>query len=278
MKNRLPFVQAYASQNYSKAEDGIKYAYEHDCRYWYIDGSLEADNPNSWSITRVNNMQNLIDNFSVKPIYHGNFKVPIASDVEEIRVAALEYIKKEIDLCQKLQAPLIVHGGGIVEPRLIKQIKRKALENFVLSVNEILEYALTRGVIILLENLSNYINHRPFHYIFTQEEEYEYVFEKFPDLKMFFDIGHSNIADGKPNQVIRKYHKKIYGMSFSNNDGVRDQHLPIGQGEIDYKTIVKTIVDVNWSGVAAFETRGVSPKKSINDLSNIYLQVMKNAN
>lgn len=270
----IPFVTGYAEQEYLRAEDGILSAKEQACNYWYIDGSIDSEMPCYWSKKRIDALLKLIAIYGIKPIFHGNFKSPLASDVEEIRKAAVDYTKKEIDLACWLNAPLIIHGSVVVEPRLIRKVKQIAIENYVRSVSELFEYALQREVDLYLENLCNYKNYRPFHYIFTHTEEIAYVLSKLEGVYLFLDIGHANVCDGNPIDLIQSYHEKIIGMSFSNNDGNYDQHLGLDKGKINYEEIVKAILKNHWSGIIGFETRGKSTRESISDLTKIYQRVI----
>src|SRR5205085_2390610 len=142
-----------ASQNYLLAEEGVLSASQNNANYWYIDVSLSEEHPDKWSTDRINRLLSLVTHYQVFPIIHGNFKVPLASDVELLRKTSVEYVKKEIDFAERLNAPLIIHGSVIVEPRLVSKVKKIALDQFVLSIETLLEYAEKRGVTLYLENL-----------------------------------------------------------------------------------------------------------------------------
>lgn len=274
-KNCVPFVTGYAQQQYLPAEQGILLAKHDQCDYWYIDGSLESEIPQQWSKKRITSLRHLIDEHQVQPIFHGNFKAPLASDVDEMRKAAVAYAKKEIDLAAWLDAPLILHGSVVVEPRLIRQVKQTALENYLQSVTELQDYALQKDVSLYLENLCNYKYYRPFHYIFTQREEIDYILSQLGEVYLFLDVGHANVGGGDPVDLILRYHHRIIGMSLSNNDGNLDQHLGLNKGTIDYTAIVKAMIDTNWQGIIGFETRGKTTVESIAELTAIYQTVIR---
>jgi L-ribulose-5-phosphate 3-epimerase len=278
VKYNIPFVTAYALQEYQSAENGIIEAKKANYTHWYIDGSLEENLPKKWNNERITALQNKIQQLKVKPIFHGNYKVPLASDVEILRKTAIKYVKKEIDLAHYFNSPVIIHGGVIVEPRLINKAKKAALDNYLDSIQILVEYGNSKNIDIYLENLSNYKNYRPFHYIFTHMDEFEYIFSRVPNVKFFLDIGHANICGGTPVEVIKKYHHRIVAMSFSNNDGKHDQHLRLKNGTIDYKQIVSATLACQWKGMIAFETRGVSAMQSVHDLFNLYQEVIKHDN
>ena len=92
------YITAAAQQDYLKAEDGILKAAEQGYSHWYIDGSLPGERPGDWNYQRIRTLNEMIATVGVKPIYHGNFKAPLGSDVPELGRSALEYIKREVDL------------------------------------------------------------------------------------------------------------------------------------------------------------------------------------
>lgn len=269
----IPFANGYALQEYAVAEDGLMKAAQSCFTHWYIDGSLDEESLDKWNPDRLASLKNQIQEWNIKPIFHGNYKVPLASDVPLLRKAAIQYVMQEIDVASHFQCPLVIHGGAIVEPRLINKAKKKALENYVESINILMDYGKNKQVDIYLENLSNYKHYKPFHYIFTHLEEIDYVIRNIPEAKLFLDVGHANIGEGNPAQLIRHFHKYIVAMSFSNNDGNTDQHLRLTKGTINFEEIVATILEVNWKGLIAFETRGISPTHTLNDLYRIYRKV-----
>lgn len=265
-------ITAYAQQHYYMAEEGLIQAKTDGADYWYIDGSFPEEYTDNWSSERVKSLNQKINTHNIKPIFHGNFKLPLAADVLHVRKSAVRNAFSEIDLCADISAPLILHGGVIVEPRLVLKAKKEALDNYLRSIESIVSYAQKKRVRILLENLSNYKNYRPFHYIFTTPEEYKYVLDRVGDehVHLFFDVGHGAICEGDPTLVLKEFHDRIWGMSFSNNDGVRDLHLGIHQGVVDYQKIIDTILKVAWKGVIAFEVRGRSFAQSVKDVSQLF--------
>lgn len=268
---KLPFVTMFSLQNYVIAEKGFNLAQDNNYQSWYIDCSLNSDTPSQWNKKRISQLRKLIKSARMKPLIHGNFKIPLASDIDELRLSAVKYTKKEIKLAAALEAPLILHGGAIVEPRLIIKAKRKALNNYLQSLITLKVYADKLNVPLYLENLSNYKYYRPFHYIFTHDEEFQYILDRI-DLPFFLDIGHANIGNKNPIDTFKKFYKRIIGISLSNNDGLTDQHLGLNEGSIDYRQLIHTIINLRWKGVVAFETRGKRPDANIQELINLYYQ------
>lgn len=265
------YITATAQQNYLTAELGIQEAAKQGYSHWYIDGSLPGERPADWSESRIKAMRETISKVGVKPVYHGNFKAPLGSDVREMSGAALEYIKREVDLSSALGgAPVIVHGGGIVEPRLVIEARRSGLNSLIDNLGELVDYARGRNVEIWLENLSNYTKFHPFYYICVNEEEYAEVLGNVPGLKFFFDVSHAHVNEGDPVKVFERLHQHVVGMSFSDNKGERDSHFPLGRGSLDYPGLVKSILKHEWRGLVGFETRGSTLSESIAYLNGVH--------
>ncbi|MFY0728577.1 sugar phosphate isomerase/epimerase family protein [Pseudomonas sp. NFX15] len=266
------YISGTAQQNYLTAEAGILEAAKQGYSHWYIDGSLPGEHPSDWTESRIEALCETISRLGVKPIYHGNFKAPLGSDVRELGGAALDYIKREVDLSSALGgAPVIVHGGGIVEPRLVIEARRLGLNALIDNLGELVEYARERNVEIWLENLSNYTKFHPFYYICVNEEEYAEVLGSVPGLKLFFDVSHAHahVNDGDPVKVFERLHQYVVGMSFSDNKGERDSHFPLGRGSLDYPGLVKAILKHEWRGLVGFETRGSTLSDSLAYLNAI---------
>lgn len=264
------YMTGAAQQNYLKAELGALEAASQGYSHWYIDGSLPGERPADWTASRIEALRETMLRLDVKPIYHGNFKAPLGSDVRELGRAALDYIKREVDLSESLGgAPVIVHGGGIVEPRLVIESRRMGLTMLIDNLRELVEYARQRKVEIWLENLSNYTRFHPFYYICVTGDEYAEALESVPGLKFFFDVSHAHVNDGNPVEVFERLHKHVVGMSFSDNKGERDSHFPLGRGSLDYPGLVEAMLRHEWKGLIGFETRGSALSDSLSYLNDV---------
>ncbi|WP_277963255.1 sugar phosphate isomerase/epimerase family protein [Pseudomonas sp. RIT-To-2] len=264
------FVRATAQQDYLSAETGLYTALEQGYSHWYIDGSLEGERPADFTPQRLAALNTLMDETGVRPIFHGNFKAPLGSDVEALAAAALDYVKQEVDICAALGgAPLIVHGGGVVEPRLVKEAREKGLERLIANLQELVSYGKARGVEIWLENLCNYTRFHPFYYICTTEDEVEHVLKSVPGLHMFLDVSHAYVNGGDPLSFFWKFNERVVGMSFSDNNGDRDSHFPLGRGNLDFPALVDAIQTTAWQGMVGFETRGGTLRGSVDYLNQL---------
>lgn len=265
------FMAAAAHQDYLPAEAGILEAARQGYSHWYIDGSLQGERPSDWPAERIAALNALIATKGVKPIYHGNFKAPLGYDVDSVADAGLSYVKEEVDLCVAFGgSPLIVHGGGIVEPRRASEARRLGLQRLILNLRELVAYSEQRGVQIWLENLIHYKNKfHPFYNICTTEDEIEEVLASVPGLYLFLDVSHAYVNEGDPLSFFKKFSHRVVGMSFSDNRGDHDSHFPLGRGTLDFAGLLAQIEAIGWQGMIGFETRGGTLAHGVNYLNSL---------
>ncbi|GAB7529083.1 hypothetical protein PS3A_14920 [Pseudomonas sp. 3A(2025)] len=263
-------MAAAAQQNYLSAEAGLLLAQQEGYSHWYIDGSLEGERPTDFDTSRVLALNRLVLETGIKPIYHGNFKAPLGSDVKALANSALDYVKQEVDLCQALGCQsLIVHGGGVVEPRLVREACKIGLGNLIENLGQLVAYGKQHGVDIWLENLCNYTRFHPFYYICTTEDDIETVLTAVPGLHLFLDVSHAYVNGGDPLSFFNKFNSRIRGMSFSDNKGDRDSHSPLGRGTLDFSGLISAVTRTQWQGTIGFETRGSTLTDSVNFLNGL---------
>lgn len=262
------FMLAAAQQDYLPAEAGLESARRQGYTHWYIDGSLEGERPTDFSAVRLRQLRGQIERTGMQPIYHGNFKSPLGSDVPALADAALDYARREVDLCHLLgNVPLIVHGGGVVEPRRVREARARGQQRLIANLTALVDYAAARGVQVWLENLCNYTHFHPFYYICTTTDEVAEVLEAVPGLHFFLDVSHAHVNNSDPLGMFHRCAPRTIGMSFSDNNGTRDSHLPLGQGTLAFGALLTAIDAQGWQGLIGFETRGAALQGSLAHLA-----------
>jgi L-ribulose-5-phosphate 3-epimerase len=263
---QLPFATGIAVQEYLTAEDGAIHAYEDGCSHWYVDMSLPSDHAHEWTPQRLRALRKTADTLGLTPIIHGNFRAPLATEIPEIKAGVVAYLTAELTLAGELGAPLIVHGGALVDPRPTESGRWSALQRFIVMMENTLPIANNLGVEVWVENLSHYPRLRPFTYVFTRYTDFVGVHEHLPAVKFIFDVGHANVNQSPPLQLFREYPKAIGAISVSDNDGKSDSHLGLGRGCAPIEELVAAIVEAEWRGVVAFETRGAAVSDGVEAL------------
>ncbi|WP_104816298.1 sugar phosphate isomerase/epimerase family protein [Kitasatospora sp. MMS16-BH015] len=267
----LPYVTGVAAQRYLRAEEGLVAARDEGCSHWYIDASILSDMPHNWSAQRRKELAAAAADQGMAPLLHGNFRAPLATEIPELQVASLEYVRREIDLAEDLGATaLIIHGGVFVEPRPTKAHRDAALERFLDLLAVTVREAEQRGVAVWLENLSYYPKYRPFSYVFTRETDFAAALEAIPELKFILDIGHANVNQELAQPALAKYASSIAALSLSNNAGDQDAHLALDEGTLSMEEITRLIKAADWRGLIAFETRNASVQLGLDYLTSLW--------
>ena len=261
----LPFASGIAHQRYLRAEDAIAAASAAGLSHVLIDASLRTDFAPLWSKERVRGVVRKLAEAQLTPVVHGNFKNPLASDVEAIRLAAVKYAETEVRLAGHLGSPLILHAGCIVEPRRPAEARAHALDGFVRSVDSLVKYGLRFGVRLWLENLASYPRHHPFRYVFSDLSEIRYVVSKIGHdaQDLILDLGHAQVGGGEPRFLFDAFKSRVVALGISANDGRRDQHLPVGSHTRSLVHVMRGVLDSGWRGLIVLETRGESSQDAI---------------
>ena len=253
---RLPFAAGIALQRYLRAEEGLVNCHEEGCSHWYVDLSLPTDQPSEWSPSRVASLRRAAALLGCRPILHGNFRAPLASEIPEVREGVWRYLKQELFLAAELNAPLILHGGGMVEPRPTRTARLDALRRALAMTERLRARGEQYGVEVWLENLSHYPRHRPFSYVFTTVGDFRLAIREAPALRFVLDVGHAHVNQKASVALLDAFTDRIRALSFSDNDARSDAHLGLGRGTLPVAEIVSLVRRKGWHGLVVFETRG----------------------
>ncbi len=116
-------------------------------------------------------------------------------------------------------------------------------------LREMVSYALDHGVVLCIENLSE------------RCESFLGAFNAIPDLRMTLDIGHAQLLSAENTSwgFIRHAFERIFHIHVHDNHGGKsvkdDQHLPLGQGIIDYPGILSELKKKGYSSTITMELK-----------------------
>jgi sugar phosphate isomerase/epimerase len=105
------------------------------------------------------------------------------------------------------------------------------------------------GLCICLENMF------PRYRSFYEPAHFSAVLDEHPDLKLTLDTGHANIdgGSGRIFEFIRRYGSRIGHVHASDNHGQRDEHLPIGEGNIDFQGVMRRLAKIGYQETITLE-------------------------
>jgi sugar phosphate isomerase/epimerase len=168
---------------------------------------------------------------------------------ESIRRASLDEMLHSLETAAGLNPlKVVLHPSyiGGLSVFVMETATRYALE----SMGAIIAKAETLGLCICLENLF------PKCQTFFEPSAFAAVFKRFPALKLTLDIGHANI--GSPHgqrimQFIDQFGQRIGHVHVSDNAGRFDEHLPIGEGNIDFHKVAGALKKAGYDDTVTLE-------------------------
>ena len=194
-------------------------------------------------------IQAALDRYSLGLICHLPTFIHTADLTDRIREASREELLNSLAAANRLGArkvvlhPSFVGGMGRRVPELPRHHALHTLEAAVLEGE-------TRGCRLCLENL--FLRLTPF----TAADDFAAVFDRWPDLRMTLDVGHAFI-DGRGMDLIfefiRRFGDRIDHLHISDNCGRRDDHLAVGEGDIDFRALVSALKDIHYNDTMTLE-------------------------
>lgn len=156
---------------------------------------------------------------------------------EEQYDLVLQRFKDAIDFAKLFDVKkLTLHLGSFNNPSLgRKYFVDKSIE----IVKVLASYCYPMN--LMIENMPGYneLGYSP--------DELKEIIEKsnMDNVKLIFDFGHANVSEYKIEEYLQKLDKYLYHLHISDNNGLSDQHKPIGEGNINYKEIFKLLENYN---------------------------------
>lgn len=156
---------------------------------------------------------------------------------ESLRRASLDEVLRSLAVGAELGATkAVLHPGYItgLAPFVMEQAVALAIESIATAV----EAAKELGITLCIENL--FPKHRPF----AEPEQFARLLDRFPGLNFVLDTGHAHMDDpggGRITAFIDQCGGRLAHLHVSDNNGRQDEHLPLGEGSIDFVAVAKAL-------------------------------------
>ena len=150
---------------------------------------------------------------------------------------ALEGYLADIDGLADCEIPVaVLHPTSGVNPPPVSDIG-------IYRMRVLVERAEKRGVRIALENVSN--THILMYILDSVESSM---------LGLCYDSGHDYIWSPEPYELLGKYRDRLFAVHLHDNMGEKDDHLPLGQGNVNWDTVKSGIQNSTYSGSYTLES------------------------
>lgn len=222
--------------------------------------------PPDFDMGGLRQLRKLVDSYGLDVSVHGPiWDMNPASYYGEVRELAFKHVKRAIDTCSSLGGEIVVmHPGRCPTPQLGKLLSA-AKSRFIKFTSECLEYSKKREVKLTLENFSM-SNEHPYSYL----RQMVPLARKLDGLGITFDVGHAFIGKRRdkisnPEQEIaeeiRLVGKHLTHLHIHDNHGEWDEHLPPGEGEMDFGPIIKALKHIEYDERVIAELHNPNTRK-----------------
>jgi len=210
--------------------------------------------PSEMNWKRVNEVRELADACGLDIILHGPlFDTNLSSPKECIRRASVKFMQECVELASRLNANLLVIHAGSFPGNLPNRLMNKARNQLHSSLSELTKVAMNSGVTIGVENKQKSEDRE----LVLYPDEHLEVVEAFRDqgVRAVLDIGHAHTANCDLANYTHLLNDLIIELHLHDNNGISDDHLPLGAGSIDFESFFDAVDSIGFAGPTILELK-----------------------
>lgn len=194
----------------------------------FVDLFLEDDMAVPEKIN-IEKTKKLLNKYKLHAVGHTAWYLPIGSPSRTFREASVIEAVRYVAVFSKLDVRFVtIHGNW--PPGLFST--EEGITFQVESLKKIVRQAKKHNIAIMYEPIDK------------QQDNIENVskiLKRVPELYLHIDIGHAMLHGRKPEEFIRKFHKRLKHIHLHDNDGSKDLHLPMGTGNVNWESLIKVL-------------------------------------
>ena len=199
---------------------------------------------------RVAKLNATAKSLGLKYSVHATFAdINIASPSKAMLKASMRRLKQSMQYAKDLDAYLwVFHPGG--KSGISAFYPGADWQQNLQSIRELHKTAVDLGLKIAMENLPEKYN-----FLMKTPEDFTQFYAEtgLDGIGIVLDTGHANL-EGQIQPFLEKLPKKIAHVHVSDNHGVTDEHLGLGDGSIDWVHFVKMLKATSFSGTVLTES------------------------
>jgi len=200
-------------------------------------------------LSRKNEIMQALSDHAMGLVCHLPTFVFTADLTDSIRQASLDEMLQSLETAQVLQAEKVVVHPSIISGLgsfVVDQVRQYATA----SLQAIIRKAADLGITLCLENMF------PGYGSFFEASHFTSLLAGHPALKITLDIGHANINNSRGQrylEFIQTHGDRIGHVHLSDNRGSRDDHLPIGEGTINWRKVAQALRSCGYDDTVTLE-------------------------
>ncbi len=234
-----------------RVEEYFKFAANVGFRRLDLGCSVPVNFPHMFSKERILNIIELGKKWGIKYGLHTSSYVNSAEIMPGVREASERHLLDYIKLSKAIGAEYCVIHCGYHFSQLQDVVMTNLFKTFRAAVGMAEELDLP----LVIENMNRVHPDSEIVYLGVTIDELKQVFEAVPSkmLGLALDVAHANLLPGGTQAWIDEFPDKIFHLHLSDNDGVLDRHLAIGDGSIDFGAVFSQLDDIGFMGTATLE-------------------------
>lgn len=211
--------------------------------FQFIDLTLEPPGAASWEVAPAA-IRAALDRHGMEVVGHTPFYLPLASAIEEIRLAAVAELRRCLEVFHALGVSWMnLHPDRYTPMHDRSFFIRRNLQ----SLEDLLPDARRLGVGIMIENLPGEFNSA------TQLGD---LLDPLPELGLHLDIGHANlqVPHNTTREILQAYGSRLRHVHLHDNKGGHaDLHMPLGAGSVDIPDAIRALRRCGYDGTFTLE-------------------------
>jgi len=199
--------------------------------------------------TEADTIRSALENRGLALVCHLPTFVSIADLTDSLRQASLTEMRASLKTAAELGAAKVVFHPGAIRG-MAHFVPDTAQRYGLQSIDAISQLAAELDLTLCIENMF------PGYGAFFKADEFDLIFERYPDMQMTLDTGHAHIGFPGENRLkhfVRRFGTRIQHVHSSDNNGRADEHLPPGRGTIDFRWLVTNLKKIGFQGTVTFE-------------------------
>jgi len=184
-------------------------------------------------------------NFSIHAPYADT---NLSADDDLIREWILKRIRASVRFASELEARcVVVHPGWTTATD--RFMRGRAWDLNIRSLHWLLRYAEEYGVSLLIENVPQSLP-----YLMVTADDFQMFFDEMElKMDMTLDVAHANLQ-GEAHEFMDRFRDRIRHVHVSDNHGSGDEHLPVGEGSIDWGGVLTKARRIGYDGWLVVES------------------------
>ena len=184
---------------------------------------------------------------------------PFAPDIDISSSDAAQRETSIAEICKAAKAAallrvhyFVLHPGPENPPSIAAEEQLPRMQHVIDSINQIALYCHELGIICTLENKLP-------HLLFGNTSDILWILDGIngAEVGACLDTGHAFLS-GDVHNLIHKLAGHLKMIHAHDNGGAHDDHLPPGDGKIDWRALLRQLIQINFHGALILEMAGMT--------------------